>query len=235
MEKYLSISKILIILALLFNSSGVFTFHNQNKLYFGQSRLALELNSTGVEPFYFMESLQLKIDFTAKDEEIWKDISGYEGYYQVSNLGRVKSLNYNHTKKEKLLHSTENRDMYLRVGLYKNGKPKIKRVHQLVAESFLNHKICGHKLVVNHKDFNKQNNHVDNLEIVTQRENANKKHINSSSRFVGVSWHKENKKWQVSIWINGKLKYIGSFTSELEASSAYETELSKIEKINTTD
>ena len=168
-------------------------------------------------------------------EEIWKDISGYEGYYQVSNLGRVKSLNYNHTKKEKLLHSTENRDMYLRVGLYKNGKPKIKRVHQLVAESFLNHKICRHKLVVNHKDFNKQNNHVDNLEIVTQRENANKKHINSSSRFVGVSWHKENKKWQASIWINGKLKYIGSFTSELEASSAYETELSKIEKINTTD
>lgn len=117
MKKYLSISKILIILALLFNSSGVFTFHNQNKLYFGQYRLALELNSTGVEPFYFMESLQLKIDFTAKDEEIWKDISGYEGYYQVSNLGRVKSLNYNHTKKEKLLHSTENRDMYLRVGL----------------------------------------------------------------------------------------------------------------------
>lgn len=106
-------------------------------------------------------------------EEIWKDIKGYEGLYQVSNLGRVKSLdrvveqknNGSYTKtlyKGKILknHSTPNG--YLNVHLSKNGKASWKLIHRLVAETFL--KKTPNKNIVNHLDNNPKNNKVYNLE-----------------------------------------------------------------------
>lgn len=81
------------------------------------------------------------------------------------------------------------------------------------------------KLVVNHKDFNKQNNYVNNLEIITQRENTNLKHIQSSSKYVGVNWAKKSNKWQSTITINNKQKFLGLFTNELDDSKAYEKAL----------
>jgi len=119
--------------------------------------------------------------------EIYKDVIGYEGIYQVSNLGNVKSLKFN---KEKVLKTYKNTYGYPSIGLRINGLAKIKQVHQLVAESFLNHKSFGMELVVNHIDFDRANNRVENLEIVTHRENANQKHLKSSSEYTGVSWHK---------------------------------------------
>ena len=157
--------------------------------------------------------------------EEFRNIKGYEGIYQVSNLGRVKSLNYNHTKKERILKAGDDGKGYYYVGLSKDGVLKMRKIHQLVAEYFLGHTPCGYKLVVNHIDFDKTNNNVDNLEIVTQRENANQKHIKSSSKFVGVSWYKATNKWSASIRINGKKKHLGYFTEELEASNAYQNEL----------
>ena len=159
-------------------------------------------------------------------QEIWKDIPNYEGYYQVSNLGNVKSLarfnNLGKRVKEKILKNFVNTtNGYLDVNLSKIGLVKTKRIHQLVAEAFLNHSQKGHKLVVNHKNFNRQDNRVENLEIVTQRENANKAHIKSSSKYVGVSWHKGRKKWMSRIVINGKRKHLGYFFEEIEASNAY--------------
>ena len=103
--------------------------------------------------------------------EEWRDIKGYEGKYQVSNLGRVKSLNYNHTKKEKILSDSPNTYGYLYVNLYKNGKGKPFYIHKLVALHFIpnpnNHPI------INHKDENKQNNKVSNLEWCTHEYNVN--------------------------------------------------------------
>lgn len=104
--------------------------------------------------------------------EIWKDVIGYEGYYQVSNLGNIKSLGNNKTRKEKILNPRICNAGYFYVNLSLNGKAASKKIHQLVATAFLNHVPCGHKLVVNHKDFNKLNNIIDNLEIVTSRENT---------------------------------------------------------------
>ena len=104
----------------------------------------------------------------------------------------------------------------------------MKKVHQLVAESFLNHKRCGMKLVVNHIDFDKTNNKLDNLEIVTTRENTNQKHLKSYSNFTGVSWNKRANKWIASIKINNKNKYLGYYSNELEASKAYQKELLNI-------
>lgn len=93
-------------------------------------------------------------------EEVWKDIPNYEGLYQASNLGRIKS-------KRKILKPIKGE--YLKVGLSKNGIQTTKYVHRLVAETFLGKS----DLQVNHKDENKHNNCVNNLEWITFKENMN--------------------------------------------------------------
>ena len=69
--------------------------------------------------------------------EIWKDITGYEGLYQVSNLGRVKSLSYRGSRREKMLKPLKNREGYLFVILYKNSEVKHFTIHRLVANAFI--------------------------------------------------------------------------------------------------
>lgn len=100
--------------------------------------------------------------------EEWKDIIGYKGLYQVSNIGRVKSLKYG---KERILRGGKDRYGYLHVTLYKDGKAKCHRVHRLVAQAFLPNPL--NLLEVNHKDENKENNTVSNLEWVSAKENCN--------------------------------------------------------------
>jgi len=164
--------------------------------------------------------------------EVWKDIPEYEGLYQVSNLGKVRSLDRINSKgrklKGKVLKAGIYGGGYFKVGLYKDNKGKIRNIHQLVAIAFLDHTPCGYEAVINHIDTNPKNNNVTNLEIVTARENSNRKHLKSSSKYVGVSWHKNRNKWQSYISINGKLKYLGLFTYEKEAAQAYQNELNKI-------
>lgn len=156
--------------------------------------------------------------------EVYKAVIGYEELYEVSNLGNIKSLKFG---KEKQIKPAVGSHGYLNVRLSKGGIFKTRTVHTLVAEAFLNHVPCGHKLVINHIDFNKSNNHVTNLEIVTNRENSNRKHIklSRSSQFTGVSLYKPTGKWLAQININGKVKNIGYFTDELEASVYYENAL----------
>ena len=101
-------------------------------------------------------------------EEIWKDIPNYEGLYQASNLGRIKSIQYfNHTNnkiypRDKILKPILNEKGYCRVDLSKSRKIKRHRVHRLVAETFIPNPY--NLLEVNHIDGNKQNNKVNNLE-----------------------------------------------------------------------
>lgn len=104
--------------------------------------------------------------------EIWKDIEGYEGKYQVSNLGRVKSLNYNHTGKERVLKPSDNGGGYLQVDLCKDSKRKSYSIHRLVLTAF---KPVDNmeKLDVNHKDEVKTNNALDNLEWCDRTYNMN--------------------------------------------------------------
>ena len=107
-------------------------------------------------------------------EEIWKDIKGYEGLYQVSNSGRVKSLkrknNYGRTIKEKELKQMIHQKGYLVVTLYKNGVGQRNRVHRLVAQTFI--KNPKNYPQVNHKDENPRNNMIDNLEWCTNLYNS---------------------------------------------------------------
>lgn len=170
-------------------------------------------------------------------QEIFKDIQGYEGLYQVSNLGGVKSLSrfVNHSRggkqhiKEKMLKPAFSGNGYLIVSIY-NGKKKSHKIHQLVAVAFLNHNPCGHKLVVDHRDFDRSNNHLSNLKLISQRENSNQKHLKSSSKYVGVSLVKSTDKWYACITINGKNKNLGCFVNELEASRAYQNALKNLTK-----
>ena len=105
-------------------------------------------------------------------EEKWKDIKGYKGLYQVSNLGNVRSLNYKKSGKIALLKfSTSNTTGYCQVGLQKNGKLKMKYVHRLVAEAFLRNR--HNYPQINHKDEQKLNNRADNLEFCTPKYNSN--------------------------------------------------------------
>ena len=118
--------------------------------------------------------------------------------------------------------------VFIRSSLPKDGKPKTIRAHQLVAVAFLGHKICGYKLVINHINFDGFDNRVENLEIVTQRENTNKKHLKSSSKYVGVRWAKKDKRWRAEITVNGKKVSAGSHKTELEAHQAYQKILNSL-------
>lgn len=96
--------------------------------------------------------------------EIWKDIENYEGLYQISNFGRVKSFPRNGTRSKEaaILRPSKNEKGYLTIRLCKNGAEKFFRVHRLVANAFIPNP--NNLPQVNHKDENKQNNNVNNLE-----------------------------------------------------------------------
>lgn len=120
--------------------------------------------------------------------EIWKDVIEYEGLYQVSNLGRVKSLSklkksrnkngeFEFMTKEIILKQALD-DGYKKVSLTKNKKRLTLRVHRIVATAFLGNQ---KNLCVNHIDFNRSNNNIENLEWVTVLQNN--RHSRENNRF----------------------------------------------------
>lgn len=102
-------------------------------------------------------------------QEIWKDIPGYEGLYQASNLGRIRSLHFRGGKNQKIL-TPYNVLGYLRIRIFKDKKQKSIGVHRLIALTFILNP--ENKPEVNHIDGNKTNNIVENLEWVTASENV---------------------------------------------------------------
>lgn len=127
-------------------------------------------------------------------EEIWKDIPGYDGIYQISNYGRVKSLGayfyqngYLRHNRAKIMSIFNNGNGYSYISLTKNGKRKNHYIHRLVASAFIGEIANG--FVVNHKDYDKSNNQVDNLEIITQSENI---------RYSALRMKKPHKSWKIS-------------------------------------
>lgn len=103
-------------------------------------------------------------------KEIWGDINGYYGKYQISTRGNVKSINFNQTNEEKILKPRITKGDYRQVVLYKNGQGKPFYVHVLVAKTFLPNPLNLPE--VNHKNGDKTDNSIDNLEWVSARKNS---------------------------------------------------------------
>tara|TARA_R110000772_G_C13071126_1_gene416383 strand:+ start:106 stop:594 length:489 start_codon:yes stop_codon:yes gene_type:complete len=158
--------------------------------------------------------------------EIFKNIPNYEGVYEVSNKGRVKRILKD--GRERFNKLTKLNNGYLAVQLSLNNKGKIFQIHQLIAMAFLNHKPCGHRLIVDHINNNPLDNRLDNLQIVSARENTSKDRKGYSSKYVGVTWHKVAKKWVTHIFIDNKKEYLGLFKKELDAANAYKERLNEI-------
>ena len=148
-----------------------------------------------------------------ENKEIWKDIDGYEGLYRVSNLGRVKSLKQG---KEKILKQVLVNN-YLAISLYKNNEKKLCKVHRLVCQTFL---LNPQNLPqVNHKDENKTNNKVDNLEWCdvkynnnygTRTQRANEKNTNGKCSKTVLQYSKDGefiRQWKSTKDVERNLGY----------------------------
>lgn len=108
-----------------------------------------------------MEEIYKNLSLENLENEIWRNIEGYECLYQVSNLGRVKSLGNDKTRKEKILRQIKDKDGYLQVILCKEGKKKCFKVHRLVANAFIPNP--NNYPTVNHNNEIKTDNRVSNL------------------------------------------------------------------------
>lgn len=154
--------------------------------------------------------------------EIWRDVKGYEGLYQVSSLGNVRSLDRykennrgRYLQKGRILRKSYDKDGYSMVGLYKNGKSCSKKVHRLVAQTFIPNP--KNKPTVNHKNGIRDDDRVSNLEWATMSENQlhafrvlkrkpvvpNKKQIEKCSK----SKYKRVIQYEIQIIIKEKARY----------------------------
>ena len=143
-------------------------------------------------------------------EEIFKDYP-LNNKYKVSNLGKVIGPRGCALKP------------YVCPKGYaslKVGKNKVK-VHQMVAETFLNHKRCGHKVIVDHIDNTPSNNRADNLQLITHRENLLKDKENKTSKYRGVSVDYSTGMFRSQVMLNRKVYYLGLYKTEDAAHIAY--------------
>ena len=169
--------------------------------------------------------------------EVFRPVKGYLGLYEVSNYGRVKSLARNTYRSDGTLHKRIKESLkgrlisthgYYHLGLCKDSKTKTHQIHLLVWDAFGDKQRDGLRLQVDHKDNNKLNNNIDNLQLLTIRQNVSKGWLQhkKTSRYTGVSRFKD--KWQVFIHLNGKNKNLGVFACEITASRAYQKALVKV-------
>ena len=157
-------------------------------------------------------------------KEIFKDIPGYEGLYQVSNMGNVMSF---HKANKRLLKNSLNNGYY-RVHLCQDGTDKLINIHVAMGITFLNYKIDRYKLVCDHINGIKTDNRLENLQIITHRNNLSKDRNGYSSKYAGVTWVKSRNKWASGITVNNKFINLGRYNNEIQASNAYQNYLNAI-------
>lgn len=170
-----------------------------------------------------------------REPEIWKDIPEYEGLYQISSWGNVRSLDRITKARGNCQHLHKGKNIkinfsgpYPQVCLSKENKKKSYRLHILMADIFLEK--VEYDYVVNHIDLDKCNNYYKNLEKINRRENQThyfKFNYDKTSSYTGVSFDKSRKRnpWIASLYLDGKAVKIGSFSTEFEAYNAYMAKL----------
>lgn len=171
----------------------------------------------------------------SEEIEEWRDIPNFEGYYQASSFGKIKSLSrlvskgrgrkMNFRISERILVTAYDVSGYPQVALCKDGLRKLVKVHQVIAITFLNHTPCGFDVVVDHKNTIKSDNRVINLQLITSRLNISKDRCTLSGA-TGVSLRPHGA--LAYITVDGQRYYLGSFSTKEAAASAYERAVSEI-------
>lgn len=164
----------------------------------------------------------------------WKPIRDYEQLYEISNCGDVRSIGYYLTKGIRVLKKCIDRYGYILYGLRKDGKTKTFRAHRLVWEHFGNSQRDGVRLQIDHIDNDKINNRIDNLQLLSGRQNMAKlmatKRSNKKEKLpLGV--HHYNKNYSARVFLKGKRVYLGTFKTIEEASQVYENALNNYKPI----
>lgn len=157
------------------------------------------------------------------ENEIWKDIPNYEGYYQASSLGNIKSMkrilkcsNGDRFKKEMLLKCSVDAQGYLNCCLCKDGDCKTIKVHRLIALTFLDNP--NELPEVDHLDRVRINARLDNLEWVSRIDNVHRAlDRDKTSQYIGVSLCKRGNKYRAEIQINSKKIHLGTFDTPYNA------------------
>lgn len=171
-------------------------------------------------------------------KEIWLPIKGYEGKYEISNFGRAKSLakewlsgHVKRIKPDTIFRPGSDKRGYFAITLRKDNKSTTFKIHHLVWDHFGDRPRNGRKLQVDHKDENKQNNHIDNLQLLTNRQNVHKSLlINKTNDLpLGVIRVKQTTKYLAKIKLNGKTKFLGYYKTIAEAQQVYNNKLEEIE------
>ena len=174
------------------------------------------------------------IPYVCLMKEIYKDIPNYEGLYQISNLGNLRSLGRMRSdgrhfiKGQDMSPSIHSKGYYI---VHLTNSSSIRKtffVHKLVALCFIGERPEG--LVIDHIDNNPANNSSVNLQYTSYRVNNSKDKKGYSSRYTGVCWNKNHKKWYSQITVKGKVTYLGHFDCEIEAHEAYQNKLKEISK-----
>ena len=159
--------------------------------------------------------------------ELWKEIEGFPGY-EISNYGNVMSFKL---KEPKLRKSYSVKGGYTIFKISKEGKKYSFLTHHLVWDAFGNAPRNGRIIQVDHLDNDATNNHIDNLDLKTNRENVSKAYKNkkTTSKYTGVHFRKDNKKWVAKFNIKYDTIYLGQFDTEEEANEAYKKQIKKHE------
>lgn len=153
--------------------------------------------------------------------ETFKVIKDHESY-QISNYGNIFS-----TKRGRLLKPFKDKKGYSNIDL----DNKSFKVHHLVWDNFGYGQRNGQLVQIDHIDNNKQNNQIDNLRLVTTRENCTKRDLVNGSKYnlpTGVTYFKRDDKYKSQIRINGKQKHLGLFHNPQDASDAYQNKLKEV-------
>jgi hypothetical protein len=153
--------------------------------------------------------------------ETWKDVVGYEGIYKISSIGNVKSV-----YRKKQLNPGKDYLGYKIVSLCKNKTSKLRKIHVLMAQSFLGY-VKQENTVVDHINNIPFDNRLDNLQIITQRENLSKDK-KGKSKYTGVTFKKQTKRWCATIYIDKRNVHLGYYDTEIEAHEAYQNKLKEI-------
>ena len=156
----------------------------------------------------------------------WRDIPNHEGSYQVNSQGDVRSLDRHDSRgrlwKGQSIAQQFDKDGYKFCKIQKSGKQYTCKIHALVMAAFIGPRPEG--LDIDHEDRDRANNNLSNLSYQTRRQNTSRT-TGGTSKYIGVSWRKGEKKWIAHIRIEGKQICLGTFKDEVDAANAYQEAL----------